>query len=232
MKVMTFNTQHCMKYPEQKINFPRMADTILCCRADIVGLNEMYNAKPGTELGNQVEILAQLTGLSYHFFAEAFRPDGISPYGNGLLSRYPISHTEVIPIPDPEPRKYNGYYETRCLLKAVLANSLTVLVCHFGLNPDEQENAVQTILPHLTEEKCVLMGDFNTTPDSGILDPIRRKMKDTADCFTVPKLSFPADAPTKKIDYIFVSPDITILSADIPNIAVSDHLPHTAEILL
>ena len=57
-------------------------------------------------------------------------------------------------------------------------------------------------------------------------------MKDTADLFGDEKLSFPSDKPRCKIDYIFVSPDIEIVSADIPEIIASDHRPHTAVIKL
>jgi endonuclease/exonuclease/phosphatase family metal-dependent hydrolase len=49
-------------------------------------------------------------------------------------------------------------------------------------------------------------------------------------CFTGEKFSFPSDAPNKKIDYIFVSRDVEVLAADIPDIVASDHRPHTAEI--
>ena len=67
-------------------------------------------------------------------------------------------------------------------------------------------------------------------PDSHILAPIREKMKDTADLFKEPLLSFPADAPDRKIDYVFVSPDIEIISADIPALELSDHRPYIVEI--
>jgi endonuclease/exonuclease/phosphatase (EEP) superfamily protein YafD len=36
--------------------------------------------------------------------------------------------------------------------------------------------------------------------------------------------------PHRKIDYIFVSHDIEIISADIPAIVASDHRPHIAEV--
>jgi endonuclease/exonuclease/phosphatase family metal-dependent hydrolase len=72
------------------------------------------------------------------------------------------------------------------------------------------------------------MGDFNVRPENPVLDPIRKRMKDTAEAFTAPKSSFPSDAPKSKIDYIFVSPDIEIVCADIPPIVASDHRPHTA----
>jgi endonuclease/exonuclease/phosphatase family metal-dependent hydrolase len=139
-------------------------------------------------------------------------------------------HTETIPIPDPVPQPGGRHYETRCLLKAKLENGFTVLVTHFGLNPDEQENAVVTILQHLTDEKCILMGDFNVTPDNPVLAPIRARMQDTAAFFPQPLLSFPSDTPEIKIDYVFVSPDVQVQSADIPAVVASDHRPHTVEI--
>ena len=74
------------------------------------------------------------------------------------------------------------------------------------------------------------MGDFNITHEEEILMPIRERMRDTADAFSAPLLSFPSDEPRIKIDYIFVSRDIEVISADIPAIIASDHRPHTAEI--
>ena len=232
MKIMTFNTQHCLNYLEQKIDFAVMAKAIGDCGADIVGLNEMRNQGTHRDYTPQVDTLSALTGLPHFFFAKAIEFTGRGPYGNGLLSRYPILEAESIPIPDPEPRKYDGYYETRCVLKARLEGGITVLACHFGLNPDEQENAVSTICQHLVDEKCILMGDFNVLPEDPVLDPIRARMKDTADLFGHPLLSFPSDAPDRKIDYIFVSKDVEVLTADIPAIVASDHRPHTAEITI
>ena len=55
-------------------------------------------------------------------------------------------------------------------------------------------------------------------------------MKDTADAFSELLVSFPSDKPNRKIDYIFVTPDITVLEADIPAIVAADHRPHTATI--
>ncbi len=231
MKLMTFNTQHCLNYVTRQIDFDVMAVAIRQCGADIVGLNEMRGAGPHPEFAPQVEILAKKTGLTQYFFAPALNmKDGT--YGNGLLSREPVESAEIIMIPDPKPRKYDGYYETRCLLKAKLAGGITVLVTHFGLNPDEQENAVQTILRHITDEKCILMGDFNVLPENPVLNPIRARMQDVSVFICGNADTFPSDAPDRKIDYIFVSPDVEVLRAEVPAIVASDHRPHTAEISL
>ncbi len=225
---MTFNTQHCANFRTDQVDYDLMAKTIVDQGADIVGLNEMFGDGPLVDEFHQVAKLSEKTGLKYWYFAEALLICGHSPYGNGLLSRYPIVKAETVMVPDPEVKAYSELYETRAVLKATLENGLTVLVTHFGLNLDEHENAVQTVLNNLAPEKCVLMGDFNVTPDSALLLPIRDRMMDTADLFAEPLLSFPSDKPDRKIDYIFVSRDLTVTQADIPNVVASDHRPHTA----
>lgn len=230
MKIMSFNTQHCLNYIDRKIDFQIMADAIKKCEADIVGLNEMRDKGTELEYDKQTTILSELTGIKHHYFAKAIEFGGKNPYGNALLSKYPIISAQTIPVPDPDPKTGTEYYETRCLLKAKLEGGITVLVIHFGLNEDEQKNAVKTVLDNIEKEKCILMGDFNITPDNDILNPIRAQMKDSADFFDKPLLSFHSDNPVKKIDYIFVSEDVEVIHAEIPAIVASDHRPHVTTI--
>lgn len=232
MIFMSFNTQSCKNFFTKKKDYKIMAEAIKSCNADVVGLNEVWNKSRRFFGKSQVKNLSKLTGLKYCYFAKSVRFGLRKNYGNGLLSRYPITKAETVSIPDPDPRGYKGYYETRCVLKAVLENGVTVMVSHFGLNPDEQENAVATVVSHLEGERCVLMGDFNVTPKSKLLAPIRERMTDTAAVFTENLHSFPSDNPKAKIDYIFVSADIKVLSADIPAIVASDHRPHVASLEL
>lgn len=231
LKVMTFNIQHCENFNTGKIDFDFFADAIRSTQADIIGLNEVRGKGKGKNYDAQAEILAGKLGFNY-FFAPAINLFGEGPYGNAILSRYPIKSAEIIAIPDPSEKKYKGYYETRCVLKAVIdvGYDLTVLVTHFGLNPDEHENASETVTDSLLPEKCLLMGDFNVQPDSVYLNPVREKMNDTADSFHSVLYSFPSDKPDKKIDYIFTSKDILTVTADIPAMVVSDHRPYTAVI--
>lgn len=231
---MSYNTQHCLNYITREIDFAIMADTIRNCGADIVGLQEMFDLGETEEFTTQTKVLAEKLGF-YHYFAQATKLEGGKyPYGNGILSRYPILAAETVIIPDPMVRTGKRYYETRCLLKARIdvAGGLDVLVTHFGLNPDEQENAVNTVVANLPKEKCVLMGDFNVRPDSQRIAPIRQRLYDTAELFDAPKDSWPSDTPRVKLDYIFTTKDLQVISADIPNIVSSDHRPHIAAIQL
>ncbi|MBQ2967704.1 MAG: endonuclease/exonuclease/phosphatase family protein [Clostridia bacterium] len=230
MKLMTFNTQHCMNYITREIDFEIMAKAIRDQNPDIVGLNEMRNLGTKEDYTDQVKALSDLSGMPHYYFAQAISFEGKNPYGNGMLSKIPFKTVETVMIPDPIEKTGDKWYETRCILKATFANGLTVLVTHFGLNDDEQQNAVETILKNIAPEKCIVMGDLNVRPDNPLLDPIRACMQDTAKTFKAPLLSFPSDNPYCKIDYIFATPDIEIVSADIPAVVASDHRPHTAEI--
>lgn len=230
MKIMSFNIQHGIDYLYGGVKLEIMADAIKKCDPDIVGLNEVFDEGTAEAFVPQAAILSKLTGLKYHYFAKAIDCGNNNPYGNAFISRYPIISAETITVPDPDPRAYNDYYETRCVMKVKLENGVNVLVTHFGLNPDEQENSVKTILEILPQEKCILMGDFNSTPDNPILAPIMEKMTDTAVKFEKPFCTFPSHAPDRKLDYILVSKDIEVISAEVPELIASDHRPHLAEV--
>lgn len=232
MNIMSFNTQHCLNFLTRKIDFDCMADVIRRFSPDILSLNEMRMAGEHPEYTDQVPALAEKAGYPYWYFAKAIDVGGKNPYGDAVLSRYPILFAETIPIPDPAEKKYAGYYETRCLLHAKIdiPGGLDVFVSHFGLNPDEQENAVKTVIENLTSDRCILMGDFNVSPEDPVLLPIRERLFDTAALFEKPLLSHPSDKPEVKIDYIFASRDLAVQSADIPQIVASDHCPHIAVI--
>ena len=250
MKIVSFNTAHCQNYVTKKIDYQLYADVIGLLDPDIIGLNEMRSQGSIEGYEYQTEKLSELTGMKNYYFAKAIdvmnaddpenvivvaalQSEGdVNPYGNALLSKLPIESAQTIYVPNPlEDDRHGEFdYEPRCLLKARLEGGITVLVIHFGLNPEEHLNAVKTVLENLESEKCILMGDFNVEPDSEVLNPIRERMKDASEAFKMPRKSWPAEAPERKIDYIFVSPDVEVVSADIPGVIASDHRPHTAEI--
>ncbi len=231
IRLMSYNTQHCLNYRTREIDFDLIEKTIRDYGADVIGLQEIRGKGEDREYEAQAKILAERLGFHY-YFAEALRFDGVNPYGNALLSRFPILSAETIGIPDPAVRAYHDYYETRCLLKATLdvAGGLTVLVSHFGLNPDERENAVETVLRHLPSKRCVLLGDLNMKPDDPLILRLSQHLCDTAELLEKPLFSCPSPAPARKIDYIFTSRDMRVTFADIPQIVTSDHCPHLADV--
>lgn len=231
IRVVSFNVQHFENFNTGKIDFDGFAKVMSAFDADIIGLNEVRGKGESADYAAQAEIMAQKLG--YHFyFAEAIKMGGKNPYGNAILSRYPILSAETIPIPDPEEKAYDGYYETRCILKAKIDidGGLDVFVTHFGLNRDEHINCAETVCAN-AGGRCILMGDLNVTPENDILDGIRNILTDTAnENDAMP--SFPSDAPEKKIDYIFTGEGIKKVSAQILPVIISDHRPYLAELEL
>lgn len=220
MRIMSFNIQHCNYFPERKILFEPFAAEILSLDADIIGLNEVRGKGPLKGYTDQTEMLSRLTGL-HSCFGKAINVGGTSPYGNALLSKYPIISAETVKIPDPEKKTGNAMYESRCIIKAIIdkGEKYTVLVTHMGLNKDERENAVRTLLEIAPDRNCIIMGDFNCTPEAAELKPLYEKYE----CACDEGFTFPSDAPEKRIDYIFSSRDLIKTEAYISGNIVSDH---------
>ena len=227
MKIMTFNILHCMNYGTRKICFEDFAKEILSYGADFVGLNEVRGKGFIKDYTDQAKKLGKLTDMNY-YFGKAINVLGVAPYGNAFLSKYPVISAETIKIPDPSPKKGKEMYESRAIIKAVIdaGDKYTLIITHMGLNLDERENAVKEILSIAPEEKCIIMGDFNCTPDSGELKPIFEKYN----CSDTEAFTFPSDKPRIKIDYIFTSPDIEIIDKGTTKDIVSDHLGQWIEI--
>lgn len=208
MKIMTFNIQHARDYQKGIIDIPLFVRAIQDNNADVCGLNEVRGEGPMEGYTDQTNALGD--GLGFHrYFGEAIKVGGTSPYGNAIVSRYPIKNVETVAIPDPEDRSNGNYFESRCVVKALIevdSKDVLFLVCHMGLNLSERENAVETVCKLIDEATTpvILMGDFNTTPDAVELQPIRTRMMDTDACADqCGECTFPSDAPNCKIDYMF-----------------------------
>lgn len=233
ISVMTYNVAHFSdnRLPGDVVDYEGFARVIADCNADIVGLNEVYAVFYGENRENQLDEIARHSGYSHKYFAKATEIDGGCDYGNALLSKHGFTGATRI-VPDPDERELNGKYaETRCVLRADFQlgdRKLTLLDCHFGLNIAEQENAVKTICDMVDEisNPIILMGDFNVTPESHILNPIKERFKDTAEllCGEGNHFTFPANKPCKKIDYIFYRGSIAATSAQVVPDFISDHL--------
>ncbi|MGI6537298.1 MAG: endonuclease/exonuclease/phosphatase family protein [Caldicoprobacterales bacterium] len=234
IRLVSYNIQHArdhirsIKEDKDIIDFDLTAKAIKSQNPDIVVMNEVRNEGNHPTYKDQTKIIAEKTGFNYYKFGEAIRFEPGLPYGNAILSKYPITEFEIIKIPDPEVKDEDIYYETRCVIKAVVniqGKKITVFGSHFGLAQSEQRNAVETVIKLLgqCDMPHVLMGDFNMDPDDEKLKPIYDRLTDTAKYFDKPKLSFPSNNPEHKIDYIFVSDEFKVIFADIPDIVVSDH---------
>jgi len=230
MVIMTFNIQSGTNYPDiDRINVKYCAAVIKKYNPDIVGLNEVHD---GGKWGYQTRELAELLGYPYYYFAKAIEAG--SPYGNAILSKYPIKKAETVMIPDPLVKDEDAYYETRCILNAIIdcEKELNVLVTHMGLANSEKENAVKTIFSIVGKSpvRTVLLGDFNMHPENSLMDKLQEILCDSANYDKEKYFTFPSDNPKEKIDYIFTSRDLCVENVFVPIEIGSDHRAYVCEI--
>lgn len=191
---------------------------------DVVGLQEVISHEGKT----QADAIAE--GLDYHTaFGTAVDLGGEVLFGNAVLSKWPISHHEVLPVPTREGE------ETRSLLLAEIDSpwGKLPLFCthlnwmfHHGVVREKQ---VVAIAGHVMDKapvsglSPVLVGDMNAEPDSTEmrflrgLTSLEGKSTYFADSFALvgrgPGFTFDPDcnpyaaltheAP-RRIDYVFV----------------------------
>lgn len=228
LTAVSYNVQHFALFHGDGIDYDAFAGTIRGFGADLIGLNEVRGKGLSAGYDPQAEIMGEKLGLFPYFAKAQDMSPGTDPYGNALLSRFPLLEAETFLIPYPEDAG-SPYPEVRSILKAVIApdgKPLTVFATHLGVTVREQEVGIGLLLPLLGGERTILMGDFNLTPDSPLLKPLLERMRDSAAFLPGPRKSWPSDEPRVKIDYFFTSPDLRVTSAEIPDVETSDHRPY------
>lgn len=244
LKLMTYNIMSGRNYPELKngkdwldptlVNPSLVAKVIKEQSADIVGMNEVHGE--GFIFDNQPDRIAKEAGYDYYYFAQAIIDRG-SPYGNAVLSKYPIVGAETIALDAGDPAE-DSNCEARSIAKVIIdlnGQKIMVLVSHFGLLSSEKWTAVETIKKILEESDypCILMGDFNMCPNELLIQELKCILKDTApEVVEGNWYTFSSDNPIMKIDYIFVDKTIKVVKAQALEAEPSDHKPYVAEVLL
>ncbi|MBO5222222.1 MAG: endonuclease/exonuclease/phosphatase family protein [Clostridia bacterium] len=240
LSIATFNIQHGKDYAhykatgEEKIDLKLMADTIRAMNVSVCGLNEVRNQEEGG-LVNQAKVIGEHLGWNYAFVSAIPIKNGY--YGNALVSRYPITAVKSVPIvTTPEERGEGKHFENRVLLVATVQaeeKQITVMSCHFGLNPSEMDKAVQIVLDEgeTVTTPMVFMGDLNLMPDNFRIQKLREAFTDSATVGEGDMLTFPSIDANRKIDYIFAK-NCKLLSSEVPQLVAADHLPIKAVIEL
>jgi endonuclease/exonuclease/phosphatase family metal-dependent hydrolase len=202
--------------------------------ADVVGLQEVSR---GWYLNGSTDMLAWLQRrlrMPYARFAGA--ADAI--WGNAILSRYPIADSGVVPLPR------GGVPLARNALWADLdlgGGRLRLVVTHLHHVEGPEGTRVRLAqIPRLLEgvagrPATVLLGDLNAEPGSPEIALLRGA--GLVDAFRVAggaaddELTYPSDRPGRRIDYLWLSPDLGAGGFDATTVTASDHRGVTAPVV-
>lgn len=222
-----------------QLDLARTAGAIRDSRADIVALQEVdVHWDTRSDFRDQARELATMLGMRM-FFAPIYELDPLTPgqprrqYGIVILSRFPVLRTENHEITrlstveqNPVPKLAPGFAEAVVLVRGM---RLPVYVTHLDFRPDPAVRATQVadMLRIMPSGPKLLLGDFNATPEAPELAPLWRELTAAATDVT-----FPADVPEKRIDYVTMSAGIAVRSASVPATLASDHRPVLADLVI
>jgi endonuclease/exonuclease/phosphatase family metal-dependent hydrolase len=156
-------------------------------------------------------------------------------WGNAILSRVGFLDHGGAPLPLGDTLLPRGYVWAHIDLG--MEQPVRVIATHLHHIPEEPEPRLAQI-PVLLDfwggaGHTILAGDLNSEPDWPEMDLIRAAgMVDSwSEAGQGPGLTWPADDPFQRIDWIWLSPDLQAIAAETVDSAVSDHRAVVADLI-
>ena len=226
LRVMTYNI-HVGVGMDKRLDLQRIADVLNAQHPDLVGLQEVDRGVKRTEGKDEIAELGKLTAMNCAFAHNLDYQGG--QYGVAILSRFPIKEIDHRKYENRREAERRGMLRVEVELSGRIVNFVTT-----HLDYQFAEGRVfetEQLLKFLESVKgpLIVVGDFDDEPSgdayklmlTGFQDAwVSAKAKETG-------LSYPADKPTKRIDYLFTrqSDRIRAQQAWVVNTLASDHLP-------
>jgi len=212
--------------------------------ADVVAVQEIAVDWFVGDPGNMPQLLARGSGLGHFRFASVLGvvPDSEPPltrpaptaddrpgYGLALFSRFPLGPWTRHRLPKRKD-------EQRCILSGTVVTPkgpVSVLVTQLSGHDTDRGAQLPALLRHAQTQASPLiaMGDFGCDVDDPILKQLSPFLRNAAG--DEPHPTFPASAPERALDHIYVSKEIEIVQAAAPlPLMGSSHLPVMARVTL
>ncbi|MEK4068926.1 endonuclease/exonuclease/phosphatase family protein [Peribacillus sp. FSL R5-0717] len=236
VNVMSYNIHHG-EGVDGVLDLERIAHIIEEGEADIVCLQEVDNHfSERSDFQDQAKWLANRNGMFYTYAANLdYKPlnegEPRRQYGTAILSKYPILKAENHLLPKIGNTEQRGLSQVTINVKGNHLHAYNTHLSH--LTSAERQIQMEEIIQITGESKGpkVIMGDLNATPES---NEMKLMYSNYIDAFANQNeaYTYPAENPTKRIDYIFTSNNIETNGARVINTLASDHLPLMTTIVL
>jgi endonuclease/exonuclease/phosphatase family metal-dependent hydrolase len=221
VRIMTYNLHQGFN-TEGQLDVEALAVQIEAGGADIVALQEVSRGYLTTGSLDLIGWLSNRLGMPF-----IFAPASDAQWGNAVLSRYPIVHAEVHPLPPDD------LLLLRSLLRATIdigGGEVTLIATHLHHRGGDGEIREQQV-PVLVEAwgggpAAVILGDLNATPETPEIGLLAEAGLLNASALSgVPAYTSPSTGAEREIDYIWYSPDLAGSDFRVYLSTASDHLP-------
>jgi len=230
LRVMTYNIQHGAG-TDQKLNLPRIAEVINREHPDLVGLQEVDRGVKRTHQVDEIAELARETRMEYAFAYNLHYQGG--QYGVAVLSRFPILSVDHRRYDNRREARRRGFVRVEV---SVGGQKISFVTTHLDYQyEDGRMFETEQLMKALDEikEPLIVVGDFNDLPTGGAYKLMRNKFDEAWEINgSESGLSYPADKPKKRIDYIFYTKanGVKAKRAWVVDTLASDHRPVVADL--
>ncbi len=218
---------------------PRVADVIASNNADVVTLEEVNRV---WDLSGGVDSYSWLR-WRFGAYQSVFGPMNGVHFGNAIFSRYPITESGTVHFQIAASGIPRGFVWAR-----IAGPQGDVLVTGTHLTPydrgeevrerGDQAAAILAFWDARGRPRAIFAGDYNddrkapavtTMVAAGLIDALDGQGLGAA--MTFASSGSPFDPPSEEqLDYIFVTKDVEVLSAQILQVTTSDHRPLVAHV--
>ncbi|MGB8707801.1 MAG: endonuclease/exonuclease/phosphatase family protein [Dehalococcoidia bacterium] len=226
LSVMTYNLNNGFN-TKGKLDIDEIANVIESNRPDIVALQEVSR---GWVVNGRLDMLEW---LSYRLHMPyVFGPTADPFWGNAILSRYPIVAYSRENLPPPELLIQRGF--TVALIDLGNDQRIKVIATQFDnveLDTEIHQQQAQTIIDFWGGlGDTILLGDFSAQPGrQEVVKLYQANLKDSTMGWKAAD-TYPSNYSLERIDYIWISPDLSASDVGVLSSTASDHLPVVAVI--
>lgn len=227
IRILAYNIHHG-EGMDLRLDLERVAAIINDLQPDLVALQEVDRSVERTEFVDQAAVLAELTGLHAEF--GAFMPYQGGDYGMAVLSRWPVVNATNHRLPDgAEPRSALAVR----VREPEGDRELEFVGIHLYRTAEERLAQAQQLAEVYAsaDVPVILAGDFNSTPDSPVIELLARSwsfVDKGAD-----RLTFSSMTPEREIDFVAYRPAAqfrVVAQRLLDDPVTSDHRPVFVEL--
>ena len=241
LRVMSYNVYGCVD-TQRQVNVAKVARIVGDSGADIVALQEVDTEGPADANRSQAQRIAETLGMGYRYLP--IEKAGRHTYGLAVLSRYPITRSEVTLLPNLHAKLSLRKRGAMRVEVTTPHGCLDLINTHWSVFKLERYFQLKALLgwsglarrPALAP--LVFCGDLNARPASMVIRTLSRYMTDVQSALASrqPQATFPSTVPVFRIDHIFVSHHCEVVQTEVirngETLSASDHLPLIAHLKL